>query len=120
MNLPTPSGHVTPDGAVPYASFVALKAAHAELLQYHRQHGETAKTIAQVDAFIRQGAATGSLLDPEHDRQTAQSLLVYWVTMLYRSGAAPTAAATDEHAPPPSPASDHIARPLIDHTLPYR
>ncbi len=116
MNLPTPSGHVTPDGAVPYASFVALKAAHAELLQYHRQHGETAETIAQVDAFIRQGAATGSLLDAEHDRQTAQSLLDYWVTMLYRSGAAPPDAVLDEYDPALAPALDESACPYVGLT----
>jgi WD40 repeat protein len=116
MNLPTTAGHGTPDGAVPYPSFVALKDAHASLLHHHRQHGETPETLAHVDAFIRQGAATGSLLDVEHDRQTAQSLLDYWVTMLYRSGATPPDAVLDEYDPALAPVLDESACPYVGLT----
>lgn len=116
MNLSMASADGTPDGAVPYPSFVALRDAHAALLQFHRQHGETPETTVQVDAFIRQGAATGSLLDVEHDRQTAQSLLDYWVTMLYRAGETPPDAVLDEYDATLVPTLDESACPYVGLT----
>ena len=72
------------DAAIPYPSIASLKEAHARLLKRHHS-GETNEMLAEIEAFIKQGRATGALLDSDDDRWAGQSLLDYWATVLYRT-----------------------------------
>jgi uncharacterized integral membrane protein len=96
-----------------FPSLAALKAAHIALLQQHHASGETPEFLSQADAFIRQGQATGALLDAQDDRWTAQSLLDYWANVLYRAGQIPPDATLAEF--------DITLSPELDDALcPYR
>ncbi len=69
-----------------FPSLAALRAAHSSLLQMHRLQGDAVDVLAAIQRFIVQARAIGALLDSEADRATAQSLLDYWSTILYRAG----------------------------------
>jgi hypothetical protein len=68
-----------------FPSLAALRSAHAILLKRHREQGITPEFLAIVQVFLQRGKATGALLDVEEDRWTAQSLLDYWATTMYRA-----------------------------------
>ena len=72
--------------ATPFASLAAMRAAHAELLKRHRAEGETPAFAAAIAQFLDRSQVAGALLVDEDDRWTAQSLLDYWTTTLYRAG----------------------------------
>jgi len=72
-----------------FPSLAALRAAHGELLRRHDETHETPAFLSEVEAFIRQGRATGTLLDGHNDRWAAQGILNYWATILYRVGREP-------------------------------
>ncbi len=70
----------------------ALTAAHVELLKQEMGQGAEAGDRALIDAvrrFLETGQATGAVLDDDQDRRATQSLLNYWVTVLYRAGVEP-------------------------------
>lgn len=94
-----------------YASLISLKEAHLQLLKrYRAEEGDA--VIEDVKAFLRKGAASGALLDSDPDRASAQSLLDYWVTVLYRS----------EHIPPDATLAEFdpsLAPELPDSLCPY-
>lgn len=69
-----------------FTSFVALRAAHTQLLKQYRNCSNRQELISQVKEFIQQGRVTGSLLSDEEDRCDAQSYLDYWATILYDNG----------------------------------
>ncbi|MFN8488616.1 MAG: hypothetical protein U0350_13530 [Caldilineaceae bacterium] len=69
-----------------FPSLAALRAAHSDLLQMHRTQGDATDVLNAIQRFIVQARDTGALLDNEADRATAQSLLDYWSTILYRAG----------------------------------
>lgn len=70
----------------PFASLAALRAAHMELLRRHRTEGETPDLMAAAKQFLSRTCTTGAVLAEEEERQTAQSLIDYWSTTLYRAG----------------------------------
>jgi len=72
-----------------FASLASLRAAHSELLKRHRESDEDPEFLIAVDNFVRQGRATGLILDADNDRWAAQSTLDYWSTLLYRANGNP-------------------------------
>ena len=68
-----------------YLSLSDLKQAHSELLRKQRQDGNE-DYLEEIAALIQRGRATGALLDTETDRESAQSLLDYWATVVCRAG----------------------------------
>lgn len=99
------------DSAIPYASLSALRDAHTQLLKSTRKvEGE--KAFAEIEAFLRQAKATGCLLDSENDRTLSQSLMDYWVTVLYRAKRNPPEATLNEFDP-------LLAPSLADDLCPY-
>lgn len=77
-------------GPEPYVSLGALQAAHRELhRRYYRQQGAGASVpddlAREIASFLARGQASGAHLGDESERWTAQSLLDYWATTLYRS-----------------------------------
>jgi energy-coupling factor transporter ATP-binding protein EcfA2 len=90
-----------------------MRNTHGELLKRHRQNGGTPAFLAEVEEFLRRGQATGALLDDEHDRWTAQSLLDYWMTTLYRAGQEPRDATLDEFDPALAPELDDALCPYL-------
>jgi WD40 repeat protein len=109
-----------PAGEIRYPSLSALRAAHLELLKTFQRPANRPPTVVEggtgpsdeerlhaAEAFIRQGRATGAVIRDGKDRWEAQSLLDYWVTVLYRAGLKEppdaTLAAFDESAAPELP-----------------
>ncbi len=74
-----------------FPSLSALRSAHTALLQLHREQGESEAVLVAVEDFLRQGQATGAVLDNEAERWTAQSLLDYWTATLLSSTGEPPA-----------------------------
>lgn len=100
------------DAAIPYSSVASLREAHAELLKAYRK-GECEQVLAEVDAFIRQAKATGALLDGIDDRAISQSLIDYWVTVLYRAKRVPPDATLVEFDPLLAPTLDDDLCPYV-------
>jgi len=67
-----------------FPSHTTLRSEHLELLKTFTSGGETASHAPQIKDFIQRGVATGAILDSDADRQSAQSVLDYWDTRLYR------------------------------------
>jgi WD40 repeat protein len=74
--------------AVPFPSLTELMAKHAELLQRELEMKSPVapEFLTEVKNFIRNGRETGKSLDSANERRAAQSLLNYWITVLYRAG----------------------------------
>ena len=105
---PTPSV----DNVERLPSLDALQTAHKELLQAHRQEGDTPEMLDRIEAFIYQGQATGAVLDAEDDRWTAQGMLDYWSATLFRAARrAPDATLADF--------DPNLAPELPDELCPY-
>jgi hypothetical protein len=103
----------TMDEVIRFPSLAALHAAHTGLLKRHREAGRTPDMVAEVEAFIRQGRATGALLDADADRWAAQTQLDYWTTQLYQPGYEPPDATLADFDP-------QLAPELDDALCPYR
>lgn len=73
---------------VPFDSLRALADSHTELLRRELSSENTLDSsfLADVRELIERGRATGAVLDSVSERRTAQSLMNYWVTVLYRAG----------------------------------
>ena len=69
-----------------FPSLASLRAAHTELLRRHREQGSEPTVLAEIEQLMQRGHATGAILDNEDDRWTAQGLLDYWSSVLYRAG----------------------------------
>ena len=82
-----------------YCSFVTLMDAHNELLQRQSKGPDREDYLTTVQDFLKKAQATGAVLQNPEERYTAQSLLNYWTTVLYRADIAysnePTLAAFD-------------------------
>ncbi len=95
-----------------FPSFVALRAAHTEMLRRLHEEGLTAELLSRAAEMIARGSATGVILDDEDERTAAQSLLDYWATILIRKGYEPPDATLDEFDP-------SFASELDDSQCPY-
>lgn len=103
----------TPRPVRRFPSLAALRSAHAHLLKRHREQGMTPEMLAMVQVFLQQGRATGALLDVEEERWTAQSLLDYWSTTLYRVHQEPPDATLNEFDPLLAPALPDALCPYV-------
>lgn len=110
MSEPNSAG--PPEGA-PFPALPALHAAHIELVRRQRELGTPPELAAEIAEFIRRGAATGVLLDAESDRETAQNLLDYWSTILYRIDYEPPDATLAEFDPTQAPVLDNALCPYV-------
>jgi WD40 repeat protein/tetratricopeptide (TPR) repeat protein len=72
----------------PFSSLTRMREAHTELIRRHRDGGSSPEQefVEAVFEFIRRGRATGTILDEDADRCTAQGLLDFWLTIIYRIG----------------------------------
>lgn len=70
-----------------YPSLEALTDAHVKLLEEELRPGDKdpGRFHERVREFLARGQATGKVLDKSHERQAAQDLLNYWLTVLYRA-----------------------------------
>jgi len=98
--------------AIPYSSLSALREAHMLLLKSYRSD-EPNGAFAEIEAFLRQAKATGALLDSENDRTVSQSLMDYWVTVLYRAKRTPPEATLAEFDPSLAPTLDDSLCPYV-------
>ena len=72
-----------------YPSLASLRAAHTDLLKRYRERGdepEKPEILTEIEQLMRRGRETGAVLGDEDDRWTAQGLLDYWSSLLYRVG----------------------------------
>jgi len=102
----------TDDASTRFLSLDSMRAAHSELLKRQREKAKARDLLADAEAFILKGRATGALLDEEDERWAAQGLLDYWSTRLYRPGYEPPDATLVDFDP-------NIARELSDSLCPY-
>jgi hypothetical protein len=109
----SPSPNPTAGTPERFPSLPALRTAHAELLQRRRLSEDTPESPAAVRAFIRQGRATGAILDDEAERLAAQSLLDFWANQLVRADLDTPEATLAEFDPT-------LAPELPDEPCPYR
>ena len=86
---------ITAIGA-PFPSFASLRVAHSELLQRDPKTDE-GQYLNEVENFIRRAQATGALLSIEEERRASQTILNYWVTVLYRADRKPPHATLAEN-----------------------
>ena len=68
-----------------YCSYVLLMDAHNELLQRQSKGAEREDYLTAIQDFLKKAQATGAVLQHPDERYTAQSLLNYWTTVLYRA-----------------------------------
>ena len=94
-----------------FNSLTAVKAAHTTLLKNYKDNDEA--QLDEIDHFVRAAAATGALLDCDNDRYAVQSLIDYWITILYRGKRTPPDATLVEFDPSLLPELD-------DSLCPYR
>src|SRR5205807_2664940 len=81
---PAPSDEASGGTAVtPFASLDEMRAAHARLLETMPADDLAADDSDKIREFLRQGRATGRLLDVPADRSVAQGMLNYWAATLY-------------------------------------
>jgi tetratricopeptide (TPR) repeat protein len=83
---------------IPYNSLTSLRAEHAKLLTLYKE-GETEGLLNDLHDFRLRASATGGILDNENDRAIAQSLIDYWMTILYRARRTPPYATLAEFDP---------------------
>jgi hypothetical protein len=85
MNAATP---VAQAEIAPFPSLTRMREAHTELIRRHRDDGSSREPefVEALIEFVRRGRATGTILDHDADRCTAQGLLDYWLTIIYRFG----------------------------------
>lgn len=95
-----------------YDSITDLKEHHTGLLNRYKE-GLTEKLLDDLETFMRRAAATGALLDNENDRRASQSMVDYWMTVLYREDRTPPDSTLAEFDPSLSPKLD-------DSRCPYR
>lgn len=69
-----------------FASSLALRNAHLELVERRRQNGDSEDVLRLAYDFIQRGSKTGVLLDGHDERESIQSLLDYWANILERAG----------------------------------
>ena len=101
------------DDTVRFPSLESMRIVHTDLLKRFRTDGASAELIAEVEAFIRRGTATGALLDSDADRWAAQSQLDYWATKLYRPDYEPPDATLAEFDPQLAPELDDLLCPYV-------
>lgn len=69
-----------------YTSLAALREVHGNLLKRYREDSQSLELLEEINEFIEQGRATGTILKNEDDRWDAQSRLDYWVTIFNSAG----------------------------------
>jgi hypothetical protein len=96
-----------------FPSLEAMRAAHRNLLKRQRANAKSPELLAEAEAFILKGRATGVLLDEDDDRQAAQGFLDYWSTRLYRPGYEPPDATLAEFDSTLAPELDDALCPYV-------
>jgi hypothetical protein len=97
-------------------SLGALRAAHTEMLRRRRIEGETPALLREVEALIAAGRAAGALLDNDAERETAQSLLDYWSTVMTQAGRWDVDTTLDDFDPDLAPELPDEPRPYVGLT----
>src|SRR5262245_31629327 len=69
----------------PFSTIEEFRQSHLNLLKSQKARGEQTDAGEAIKQFLARGHATGTRLDRDADREAAQSLLDYWVTVLYRA-----------------------------------
>ncbi len=108
---PTDPGSATA-AADAFPSLSALRSAHNELLEAHREQGDSESFWQEIESFLLRGRATGALLDSEDERWAAQSLLDYWAATGYSIGREMPDAVLEEFDPT-------LAPEIPDEQCPY-
>jgi energy-coupling factor transporter ATP-binding protein EcfA2 len=95
-----------------FPSLVALRQAHADLLQRYRSD-PAGTPLDDIEALVAAATATGVMLDGDAERWEAQGIIDYWLAVLYRARREPALVALQPFDPGRSPE-------LPDHLCPYR
>jgi tetratricopeptide (TPR) repeat protein len=95
-----------------YDSFTGLKEVHATLLKRYSE-GETEELLDEISTFIQRASNTGAVLDAENERDASQSLIDYWMTIIYRAKRTPPDATLAEFNPDLAPRLDDDKCPYL-------
>lgn len=95
-----------------FPSLASMRLEHNALLKHHRAQGNAAGVLAEIEAFIQRGRASGVVLDAESDRSAVQSVLDYWATVVLSITHVPVDATLEEF-------DVRLAPELDDQQCPY-
>ena len=114
MNEPQAPLELEEAAAYEFPSLAVMKAAHLKLLE--RESASGPAFLDDVREFMLRASATGRVLDDDKERGIAQTLLNYWVTVLYPAGE------PEEKIPRTTLAEldENAGRDLDDSQCPYR
>ena len=96
-----------------FLSLASLRESHSNLLKLHREQGNQAGILTEIEQFIIKGRTTGALLDSEDDRWVAQSLLDYWNSIFYRARQESPDSTLAEFDPSLAPELDDVLCPYL-------
>jgi len=98
-----------------FPSFNSMRTAHSQLIKQYSLDAVTDSEgfIAPAMEFMRKAQATGALLDNDNERESAQTMLDYWSTRLYRLGKTGSEILLADF-------NADLAPELPDHLCPYR
>jgi hypothetical protein len=68
-----------------FPSMAELRAVHRELLDQHHTNTDTGEMRLAIEEFVARARESGRLIHDEEHRYSAQSVIDYWVTALYRA-----------------------------------
>ena len=97
----------------PFPSLDALRMAHNALLKRYREEKDPSAVLEDIHIFLNNGRESGAYFDGESERENAQSLLDYWVTVLHRAHREPPDATLAEFDPALAPELDPASRPYL-------
>jgi WD40 repeat protein/energy-coupling factor transporter ATP-binding protein EcfA2 len=107
---------MTPESEVTrFPSFDSLRAAHSQLIKQYSMDvlADSENFVQPVEAFLTRAQATGALLDSDSERESAQTMLDYWTTRLYRMGKGNPDLLLDDF-------NENLAPEIPDSLCPYR
>lgn len=69
-----------------FVSPAVLRVVHRDFLRRAREEGDQEQLVVDLLAFMQTASQTGTVIDNEEERNSAQGILDYWTTILYRLG----------------------------------
>ena len=68
------------EAAESFESLSKLRAAHVDLMRAMRRDGSDDDLVRRVRKFLDRAKATGTRIDSPADRDTAENIIMYWVS----------------------------------------
>jgi tetratricopeptide (TPR) repeat protein len=103
------------EAAESFESLSKLRAAHVDLMRAMRRDGHDDDLVRRVRKFLDRAKATGTRIDSPADRDTAENIIMYWVSYLFtvddREALSAAVPALDAFDPSNAPDLSKVANP---------